>query len=94
MFLLLGLDQMLTGTHQSLWCKRKYSLWMIEKHVYSQELDRFSCFTSMTMELRAYRALACQLVHRVVETYCSARLDPIAEAGALFVLQWSYVQIN
>ena len=45
----------------------------------------------MTMELRAYRALACQLVHRVVEAYFSARLDPIAEAGALFVLQWSCV---
>ena len=53
---------------------------MIEKHVYLQELDRCSCFTSMTMELRAYRALACQLVDRVVETYVSARLDPIAEA--------------
>ena len=46
------------------------------------------------MELGTYQALACQLVDRVVETYFSARLDPIAEAGALFVLQWSYVQIN
>ena len=67
---------------------------MIEKHVYSQELDRCLCFTSRDMELRAYRALACQLVDRVVEAYFSARLDPIAEAGALFVLQCHYVQIN
>ena len=42
------------------------------------------------MELRAYRALACQLVDRVVETYVSARLDPIAEAGSLFVVQSQY----
>ena len=46
------------------------------------------------MELRAYRALACQLVDRVVETYVSARLDPIAEAGSLFVIQSSYVALN
>ena len=59
--------------------------------MYLQELDRCSCFTSKDMELRAYWALACQLVDRVVETYVSARLDPIAEAGPLFVVQCHYV---
>jgi len=46
------------------------------------------------MELRAYRALACHLVDRVVEAYVSARLDPIAEAGSLFVTQSCYVMLN
>ena len=39
------------------------------------------------MDLRTYQALACQLVDRVVETYVSARLDPIAEAGSVFQIQ-------
>ena len=46
------------------------------------------------MELGTYQALACQLVDRVVEAYLFARLDLIAEAGSLFVIQSSYVALN
>ena len=60
---------------------------MAEKHVVNRNFESGFCFTSSIMELRAYRALACQLVDRVVEAYVSARLDPIAEAGSVFQIQ-------
>ena len=84
---LLRLDQITFDTDRKLKVQEKVASYDGRETCGNRDFELAFCFTSSTMDLRTYQALACQLVDRVVETYVSARLDLIAEGGSLFVIQ-------